>query len=199
MDELWGVPCKEFGGNWNVITSLYVNYIDTKPGTYVIILYLYISPCNKRLSIRIIGTLPISRPDYKLAPSQWETSLQSNAVSHWLGTTLESALIIVPTDCGMPLCDWYPTRSNVSESWKQVSPAISQNQPNKYRKLQPRRTWSLVLFNLSRPSQCVWRQGILWSIACLLLNEPSGTQNASKYQLVKCGHFVMAWMCLVQM
>ena len=30
--------------------------------------------------------------DYRLAPSQWETSLQSNAVSHWLGTNLESAL-----------------------------------------------------------------------------------------------------------
>ena len=25
-------------------------------------------------------------------PSQWETSLQSNAISHWLGTSLESAL-----------------------------------------------------------------------------------------------------------
>ena len=27
-------------------------------------------------------------------PSQWETSSQSNAISHWLGTNLESALII---------------------------------------------------------------------------------------------------------
>ena len=27
-----------------------------------------------------------------LAPSQWETSLQSNTVSHWLGANLESAL-----------------------------------------------------------------------------------------------------------
>ena len=32
------------------------------------------------------------RADFRLAPSQWETSLQSNAVSHWLGATLESAL-----------------------------------------------------------------------------------------------------------
>ena len=30
--------------------------------------------------------------DSRFAPSQWETSLQSNAVSHWLGTNLESAL-----------------------------------------------------------------------------------------------------------
>ena len=28
-----------------------------------------------------------------LLPSQWETALQSNAVSHWLGAYLESALI----------------------------------------------------------------------------------------------------------
>ena len=33
-----------------------------------------------------------SMADSSLAPSQWEMSLQSNAVSHWLGTNLESAL-----------------------------------------------------------------------------------------------------------
>ena len=32
--------------------------------------------------------------DSRFAPSQWETSLQSNAVSHWLGTNLESALLL---------------------------------------------------------------------------------------------------------
>ena len=36
----------------------------------------------------------IFRADSRLAPSQWETSLQSNAVSHWLGANLESALYI---------------------------------------------------------------------------------------------------------
>ena len=30
--------------------------------------------------------------DSKFALSQWETSLQSNTVSHWLGANLESAL-----------------------------------------------------------------------------------------------------------
>ena len=34
----------------------------------------------------------VSRADSRFAPSQWETSLQSNAVSHWLGANLESAL-----------------------------------------------------------------------------------------------------------
>ena len=32
------------------------------------------------------------RADSRFAPSQWETALLCNAVSHWLGTNLESAL-----------------------------------------------------------------------------------------------------------
>ena len=35
------------------------------------------------------------RADSRFVPSQWETSLQSNAVSHWLGTNLESALRMI--------------------------------------------------------------------------------------------------------
>ena len=35
------------------------------------------------------------RADTRLAPSQWETSVQSNAVSHWLGANLESAWILL--------------------------------------------------------------------------------------------------------
>ena len=35
----------------------------------------------------------IYRADSRFAPSQWQTSLQSNAVCHWLGSNLESALI----------------------------------------------------------------------------------------------------------
>ena len=34
------------------------------------------------------------RVDLRVPPIQWETSLQSNAVSHWLGTNFESALNI---------------------------------------------------------------------------------------------------------
>ena len=35
----------------------------------------------------------ISRAEFMFAPSQWEMSLQSNAVSHWLGANLGSSLI----------------------------------------------------------------------------------------------------------
>ena len=38
------------------------------------------------------------RADSRLAPSQWETLLQSTAVSHWLGANLESALPQEHTD-----------------------------------------------------------------------------------------------------
>ena len=44
----------------------------------------------------------VSRADSRLALSQWETPLQSNAVSHWLGATLESVLICLtngPHNC----------------------------------------------------------------------------------------------------
>ena len=39
-----------------------------------------------------LGSRYIIRADSRFAPSQWETALQSNAVSHWLGANLESAL-----------------------------------------------------------------------------------------------------------
>ena len=35
------------------------------------------------------------RTDPRFAPSQWETPLQNNAVSHWLGANLESSLSII--------------------------------------------------------------------------------------------------------
>ena len=53
----------------------------------------------------------IYRADSRLAPSQWETSLQSNAVSHWLGTNLESALIYYPKLCHHHACK-YPRPKN---------------------------------------------------------------------------------------
>ena len=37
------------------------------------------------------------RADSRFVPSQWETSLQSNAISHWLGANIESTLILYCT------------------------------------------------------------------------------------------------------
>ena len=40
------------------------------------------------------GAESIYTADPRLMPSQWETSLQCNAVSHWLGANLESAMYL---------------------------------------------------------------------------------------------------------
>ena len=42
--------------------------------------------------------------DSKFAASQWETLLQSNAISHWLGANLESALYAYLPDADHYLC-----------------------------------------------------------------------------------------------
>ena len=54
---------------------------------------------------------PKPRADSRLAPSEWETSLQSNAISHWLGANLESALqahiMSKKSTEWVPRCLWY--------------------------------------------------------------------------------------------
>ena len=51
-----------------------------------------------RLAVLTIRHQRYFRSDSRLAPSQWETALQSNAVSHWLGANLESALYLCVCD-----------------------------------------------------------------------------------------------------
>ena len=45
----------------------------------------------RRFTVPPLHTL-FCRTYYRLAPSQWETSLQSNAASHWLDANLESSM-----------------------------------------------------------------------------------------------------------
>ena len=42
---------------------------------------------------------------HTLRPSQWETSLQSKAVSHWPGANVESVLHLITFCCGLALVD----------------------------------------------------------------------------------------------
>ena len=42
------------------------------------------------------GTIHVYRTDSRFAPSQWETALLCNGVSHWLGANLESANNLLP-------------------------------------------------------------------------------------------------------
>ena len=49
---------------------------------------------NRQPSRRAGSWQPYYMADTRVGPSQWETSLQSNTVSHWLGASLESAMIL---------------------------------------------------------------------------------------------------------
>ena len=64
------------------ITNIQI-YKDTVESTYITV------HCNMMLQT---VQWQMYRADSRFVPSQWETSLQSNAVSHWLGANLESAL-----------------------------------------------------------------------------------------------------------
>ena len=53
------------------------------------------------------------RADSRFAPSQWETSLQSNAISHWLRANLESVLYpVLKMSCSdLTRMIWYQNSS----------------------------------------------------------------------------------------
>ena len=61
------------------------------------------------------------RAHYRFAPRQWETSLQSNGVSQWLGTNLESALWYDNDKCMILIRlwthKWHPYLALTSELW----------------------------------------------------------------------------------
>ena len=69
-----------------------------------------------------------SRADSRLVPSQWETPLQCNTASHWLGANLESALHSTPHNCRSSPSDRlaHDTLSKIKEwRWKdQASYAV---------------------------------------------------------------------------
>ena len=52
---------------------------------------LHINPSFHH-AVYLMDVTGAGRADSRFTPSQWETSLQSNAVSHWLGANLVSAL-----------------------------------------------------------------------------------------------------------
>ena len=99
--------------------------------------------------LQIIGTRPdiaFYRTDSRFTPSQWETSLQSNAVSHWLGANLESALAC---------CMWIfrPNRRNFSTGLT---------------------TWG-GLFSMGDTSNYDWNHAILAAVICDLFTSMLAT------------------------
>ena len=77
-----------------------------------------------------IGALPRKhcRADSRLAPSQWETSLQSNAVSHWLGANLQSALHCHShRQNWLQLVAWRNTKRGISCMWPSCPTTMDHN------------------------------------------------------------------------
>ena len=61
-----------------------------------------------------------------LAPSQWETSLRSNAVSHWLGANLESALMNSPVLAAAFIRPRLKTSFSLGRMWKFLAPPVTE-------------------------------------------------------------------------
>ena len=83
------------------VDSLSLNWIIQSQKSYsTSSFYMYLFQGRTINSVRVGGCgrdnsasyLWQNRADSRFAPNHWETSLQSNAVSHWLGANLESAL-----------------------------------------------------------------------------------------------------------
>ena len=87
------------------------------------------------------------RADSRLAPSQWETSLRSNTVSHWLGANPESALWYEKGYRGVPVWKQYITADPIKLS------SIHCNQPSLLTVSPFFPSWalsSLLIFNVIR-------------------------------------------------
>ena len=66
---------------------------NTTKGCYYNLLYISQALISTTAMLFLKKSLSDTyRADCRLAPSQWETALQSNAVSHWLDANLDSAL-----------------------------------------------------------------------------------------------------------
>ena len=82
-----------------------------------------IIPCCKGICLYHAFAVSHCRADSRFAPNQWQTSLQSNAISHWLDANLESALQWHWPDWLSRLCDLRSDRrgqwsSSVAGSWQ---------------------------------------------------------------------------------
>ena len=84
----------------NVLTKMAaLVFLSCLVARYLVIYYQW--PGGRdTLSIVTLFTINSCRADSRFAPSQWETALLCNDVSHWLGASLESALSWVHTDIG---------------------------------------------------------------------------------------------------
>ena len=93
-------PLRAFDNNYtNHALYTFINYVQNLNKTL-----------GKNLQISKIrqnGDLIQDTADSMIAPGQWETSLQSNAISHWMGASLESSLYnVLPSQAGALCIQW---------------------------------------------------------------------------------------------
>ena len=110
--ELWGIFGEDFEEKWLRYngTALYMYIRDMWRVTFhndILVSLIF------NFSLHVTARC---RVDSRFAPSQWEKSLQSNAVSHWLGASLESA---PPINIVMPFTISWPTslRITMTSTW----------------------------------------------------------------------------------
>ena len=67
--------------------------VATKQSMLLAVSYTCCNQKSKRCTVHPYASFPCCRADSRFAPSQWETALLCNDISHWLGASLESALL----------------------------------------------------------------------------------------------------------
>ena len=92
ISQIW---CQNVGTalNSSWTTNIWWKVLCDSWSTFIMYLWL-IKYWNVQMNVSLYWRPHIIQftADPRLAPSQWETSLQSNDISHWLGANLESAL-----------------------------------------------------------------------------------------------------------
>ena len=95
---------------WNLNRNPY-SFIDENAFEYVV--WKIVAILSWPQCVNVVQYIPRAngitcpctyRADSRFAPSQWETLLQSNAVSHWLGANLKSALHLNYLGCEQTKC-----------------------------------------------------------------------------------------------
>ena len=123
------------------------------------------------------------RADSRLAPSQWETSLQSNAVSHWLGASLELALSMISNlqTCALTeqqgshasqvqCSDWrQDPRQEWIPVWPLASPTADLHEPHLENPWSERETFTETLVNYCQTYNIRCTKSLILNVSRLFL------------------------------
>ena len=92
MHQTWSTPTTTIGCCYKTTSTVVIPMLCLRPKGFANGRRIFEWKFCEREGIALRTKL---RADSRLATSQWETSLQSNTVSYWLGANLESALKLI--------------------------------------------------------------------------------------------------------